>query len=68
MNREQILLRHYVAAFNEQQTLEDENPHTITVDQAKSDAHFLYWLHIWSDDYLRSKLLTILTAQQEIRR
>jgi len=62
MNREQILLQHYVAVFNEQQVMEDDEPHTVTIDQARSDGHFLYWLHTWSDDYLRSKLLTMLTV------
>ena len=62
MNRKQILLKHYVAVFNEQQQIEDDEPHTITIKQAETDGHFLYWLSVWNDDYLRFKLLGYLTA------
>lgn len=62
MNRKEILLRHFVAVFNEQQEMEDDEPHLITPDQAASDGHFIYWLHNWSDDPLRAKLHQLLTA------
>jgi len=60
-NRKLILLNHFVAVFNEQQQIEDDEPHIITIEQAETDGHFLYWLNVWSDDYLRSKLLGYLT-------
>ena len=62
MNRKEILLRHFVAVFNDQQ-LDDDEPHLITPDTAESDGHFLYWLHVWSDDPPRAKLYQMLTNQ-----
>lgn len=61
MNRKEILLRHFVAVFNEQQAIEDDEPHLITLDQAESDGHFLHWLYVWSDDTPRAKLYQMLT-------
>lgn len=63
MNRKEILLKHFVAVFNEQQEIEGNEPHIITTEQAKTDNHFLYWLNVWSDDYLRFKLLGYLTQK-----
>jgi len=57
-NRKNILLRHYVNVYNDQQI--DFGDKTISINQAKTNCGFLYWLNQWRDDPLRDKLFLML--------
>lgn len=57
-SKKSILLRYFVAVYNDQQ--EDLSEKTLTTKQAETDYGFRYWLHEWGDDPLRAKLLHML--------
>lgn len=58
-NRKDILLAHYLPAFNEQ--MSDDDWQDMTAAQAEHSALFKHWLREWSDDS-RGKLLDILES------
>jgi hypothetical protein len=58
-NRKDILLAHYLPAFNEQ--MADDDWQDMTAAQAERSALFHHWLREWSDDS-RGKLLILLQS------
>ena len=50
MSRLDELMAEYLPVFNDHQIIEDDEECCLTLEEAKTSEHFLYWCEVWGDD------------------